>query len=247
MLEIKNIHVSAGETDILKDFSLSIPPGQVCAVMGPNGSGKSTLTQTLAGSPDYHISSGNISYLGQDLLVQETHERSRNGIFVAFQQPVSIPGVNNLVFLKTIYNTKRKYQGLPELDAADFIELVSEKTKMVGLDESFWERSLNEDFSGGEKRNDILQMLLLEPKLMILDETDSGLDIDAMKLVAKSVNQMRAEDKSFLVISHYSRLFEYIKPDIVHVLVNGRIVESGDYSLVAKLETEGYHWLQQTV
>ena len=246
MLEIKNLCVKAEEKTILQDFSLSVPPGQVCAIMGPNGSGKSTLAQTLAGHEDYTVASGQVIYQGKDLLSLAAHERSLEGLFVAFQQPIAIPGVNNLVFLKTIYNAKRKHLGLGEVDAADFIDIVSEKSKQVGLDESFWDRSLNEDFSGGErKRNDILQMLLLDPKLMLLDETDSGLDIDAMKLVAMAVNKMKNSQRSFIVVSHYSRLFEYIRPDIVHVMVEGRIVETGDFSLITKLEKEGYHWLQQ--
>lgn len=246
MLEIKNLNVKtvSGE-EILKDFSISLPAGQVCAIMGPNGSGKSTFANVLAGHPDY-ISEGEIKYKGVSILNLEPYERASLGIFVAFQNSVSIPGVNNLFFMKTILNAKRKREGLEPLDASDFLDLVSEKSKLVGLDKTFWERSLNDDFSGGErKRNDILQMLLLEPTLMILDETDSGLDIDSMKLVANAINGSKGDDRSIILITHYQRLLEYVKPDVVSVMQAGKIVKSGSIELVNRLEKEGYHWLSK--
>jgi Fe-S cluster assembly ATP-binding protein len=248
MLLINKLNVRAKGTSelILKDFSLSVPKGQVCAIMGPNGSGKSTLAHALSGHQDYEVE-GNASYQGQDLLALEPYERAQHGLFVAFQYPVAIPGVNNLFFMKTIVNAKRKHQGLTPLDASDFMELVEEKAALVGLDERFWERSLNDDFSGGErKRNDILQMLLLEPSLIVLDETDSGLDIDSMQLVANAINSLRSPSCSMIIITHYQRLLRYVKPDAVHVLMEGNIVKSSDASLVDRLEDEGYHWLQET-
>lgn len=247
LLSIEGLNVtSASGEKILRGLDLNVPVGQVCAIMGPNGSGKSTLAGALAGHPDYVVD-GKVQYLGESLLDLAPYERSEKGIFVAFQNPVSIPGVNNLFFLKTIVNAKRKREGLDELDASDFLDLVSDKSKLVGLDERFWERSLNDDFSGGErKRNDILQMLLLEPKLMILDETDSGLDIDSMKLVANAIQSMRDQGRSIVMITHYRRLLEYVQPDVVHVMQSGRIVTSGDFSLVDRLEKEGYHWLEKT-
>ena len=247
MIKIHQLCAKAKGTDklILDHLSLSIPQGEVCAIMGPNGSGKSTLAHALAGHQDYDVS-GSVTLGEHDLLSMEAYERSQNGLFVAFQYPVAIPGVNNLFFMKTIFNAKRKRQGLQPLDAADFMALVSEKSKLVGLDASFWERSLNDDFSGGErKRNDILQMLLLEPDVMILDETDSGLDIDSMQLVANAVNSLRSPNRTIIMITHYQRLLRYVKPTSVHVMLNGQIKASSDITLVDKLEKEGYQWLQQ--
>ena len=246
MLTIKQLNVYAESKQIIKELSLSVGSGEVCAIMGPNGSGKSTLAHAIAGHQDYRVE-GDIQYQSENLLDLEPYERAQRGIFVAFQYPVAIPGVNNLFFMKTIYNAKRKREGLDPLDASDFMDLVNEKSKLVGLDERFWDRSLNDDFSGGErKRNDILQMLLLEPQLMVLDETDSGLDIDSMQLVANAVNTLRGEGRSIILITHYQRLLDYIKPDSVHVLMNGNVVKSSDGTLVKKLEQEGYHWLHET-
>ncbi len=246
MLIMKQLSIKANDKDIIKDLSLTVSEGEVCAIMGPNGSGKSTLALALAGHQDYQVS-GDIQFKSHDLLDLEPYERAQKGLFVAFQHPVAIPGVNNLFFMKTILNAKRKREGLEALDASDFMVLVEEKASLVGLDKRFWERSLNEDFSGGErKRNDILQMLLLEPDLMVLDETDSGLDIDSMQLVANAVNSLRSEKRSIIIITHYQRLLHYIKPDKVHVLMNGKIAISSDASFVDKLEAEGYQWLQET-
>ena len=247
MIKIHQLCAKAKGTDklILDHLSLDVPKGEVCVIMGPNGSGKSTLAHALAGHQDYEVS-GEVTLLGQDLLSKEPYERAQQGLFVAFQYPVAIPGVNNLFFMKTIYNAKRKRQGLAPLDASDFMSLVAEKSEMVGLDASFWERSLNDDFSGGErKRNDILQMLLLEPDIMILDETDSGLDIDSMQLVASAVNSLRSPERTIIMITHYQRLLQYVNPDKVHVMLNGQITMSSDITLVDKLEKEGYQWLQQ--
>lgn len=245
MIDIKNLCVSASDKKILQNFSLSIPLGHVTAIMGPNGSGKSTLANALAGNQDYQVS-GVVDFKGSDLLALEAYERAEKGLFVAFQNPVAIPGVNNLFFMKTILNAKRKREGLEPLDASDFMALVEEKAALVGLDAKFWERSLNDDFSGGErKRNDILQMLLLEPDFMVLDETDSGLDIDSMQLVANAINSLKSEQRSIVLITHYQRLLRYVQPDSIHVLMNGAIVKSSDKSLVEKLESEGYQWLQE--
>ena len=234
------------DKEILKSLSFEVPAGKVCAVMGPNGSGKSTLANVLAGHNTYQVRQGTVQYQNECLLSLEPHERAQKGLFVAFQNPVAIPGINNLVFMKTIYNAKRKRMGLDPMDVSDFMDLVTEKSKLVGLDQSFWERSVNDDFSGGEKkRNDILQMLLLEPKFMVLDETDSGLDIDAMKLVANAINSLRSSESSSLIITHYRRLLDYVKPDIVYVLAEGRIIDSGDMTMVDKLEAEGYQWIYQ--
>ena len=246
MLMLQDLSVKANDQEIIKGLSLEVPKGEVCAIMGPNGSGKSTLAHALAGHQDYQVS-GQAELKSESLLALEPYERAQKGLFVAFQYPVAIPGVNNLFFMKTILNAKRKREGLDPLDATDFMSLVEEKAALVGLDQRFWERSLNEDFSGGErKRNDILQMLLLEPDLMILDETDSGLDIDSMQLVASAVNTLRAPNRSIILITHYQRLLHHIQPDKVHVMMNGKIAKSADASFVEKLEAEGYHWLHET-
>lgn len=247
MINIQKLCARAKESDklILDNLDLQVAKGEVCAIMGPNGSGKSTLAHALAGHQDYDVS-GDVTFKEKDLLALSADQRAQQGLFVAFQYPVAIPGVNNLFFMKTILNAKRKREGLPALDAADFMDLVEEKSKLVGLDASFWERSLNDDFSGGErKRNDILQMLLLEPDFMILDETDSGLDIDSMQLVANAVNSLRSKDRSIIVITHYQRLLRYIEPDKVHVMLKGQVGMSSDITLVDKLEKEGYQWLQE--
>jgi Fe-S cluster assembly ATP-binding protein len=246
MLSIENLHVSVGDKKILKGISLNIGFGEVHAIMGPNGSGKSTLAYVLAGRNGYTVNSGTVRYNGVDLLELAPEERAREGVFLAFQYPVEIPGVSNIVLLKAALNSIRKHKGLDELDAMDFISLVKSKTKLVEMDEKFLYRAVNEGFSGGEKkRNEILQMAVLEPRLAILDETDSGLDIDAIKIVADGVNALRSEDRSIVLVTHYQRLLDYIKPDFVHVLAGGRIVKSGDASLALELEDRGYGWVQQ--
>ena len=244
MLEIKGLHATAGGTPIIKGFDLSIAPGEVHAVMGPNGSGKSTLSNVLAGKPGYEVTAGEILFEGQDLTEMEPEIRAREGIFLAFQYPVEIPGVGNSYFLKASLNAIREHRGEPALDAMDFLTLSKEKMKLVEMPKDLMNRSINEGFSGGEKkRNEILQMLLLEPKLCILDETDSGLDIDALRVVASGVNALRSPDRSMLVITHYQRLLDYIVPDYVHVLSDGRIVRSGDKDLALELEEKGYGWI----
>lgn len=246
MLSIQNLHVKTEGKEILKGLSLELAPGKVHAIMGPNGSGKSTLSKVLAGHPDYEVTSGSITFNGQDILDMDADERARHGIFMAFQYPVEIPGVNNASFLRMSYNAKRKHLGLPEVDPFEFELLLQEKAKLVKLGEGLLDRSVNDGFSGGEKkRNEILQMMLLEPHLVILDETDSGLDIDALRIVAESVNQFRAPDRSFLVITHYQRLLDYIVPDVVHVLADGEIVKTGDRFLVHELEERGYDWVRK--
>ena len=246
MLSIENLHVSVGDKQILKGISLNIGLGEVHAIMGPNGSGKSTLAHVLAGRDGYTVNSGTVRYNGVDLLDLAPEERAREGVFLAFQYPVEIPGVSNIVMLKAALNSIRKHKGLDELDAMDFISLVKSKTKLVDMDEKFLYRAVNEGFSGGEKkRNEILQMAVLEPRLAILDETDSGLDIDAIKIVSDGVNALRSEDRSIVLVTHYQRLLDYIKPDFVHVLAGGRIVKSGDASLALELEDRGYGWIQQ--
>jgi len=248
MLNIKNLHVSVDETPILKGIDLTVKPGEVHAIMGPNGSGKSTLAHVLAGRGGYQVTEGSIDYLGHDLLTLAPEERAWEGIFLAFQYPVEIPGVNNVYFLRAGLNAMRKHRGLEELDAVDFLELVREKMKLVDLGESLLNRSVNEGFSGGEKkRNEIFQMAVLEPKLAILDETDSGLDIDALRIVASGVNTLRNEHRAIILVTHYQRLLDYIEPDIVHVLANGRIQKSGDKSLAIELEKRGYTWLGEEV
>ena len=245
LLEIQNLHASVEGKQILRGLDLTIRPGEVHAIMGPNGSGKSTLAQVLAGKEDYEITDGRILMDGKDLLELAPEERAREGIFLAFQYPVEIPGVSNTYFLKAAVNAVRKHRGLPEYDAIDFLKLVRQKVKLVGLDESLLQRSVNEGFSGGEKkRNEIFHMAVLEPRLCVLDETDSGLDIDALRIVADGVNTLRAADRSFLVITHYQRLLNYIVPDFVHVLIDGRIVQSGGKELALELEDKGYSWLE---
>ena len=245
MLEIRNLHASAGDSSILKGIDLAVRPGEVHAVMGPNGSGKSTLANLLAGRPGYSITDGEILYDGRDLADVEPEDRAREGIFLAFQYPVEIPGVGNHYFLKASLNAIRAHRGEEELDAMDFLELVREKMKIVDMPEDLMNRSINQGFSGGEKkRNEVLQMLLLEPRLCILDETDSGLDIDALRVVATGVNALRSPERSLLVITHYQRLLDYIVPDFVHVLSEGRIALSGEKDLALELEKKGYGWLE---
>ncbi len=246
MLKIENLHATADGTEILKGIDLEIAPGEVHAIMGPNGSGKSTLSNVLAGRPGYEVTQGKVLFEGQDLTEMEPEIRAREGIFLAFQYPVEIPGVNNRYFLKASVNAVRAHRGLPELDAMDFLQLSKEKMKLVEMPGDLMSRSINEGFSGGEKkRNEVLQMLLLEPKLCVLDETDSGLDIDALRIVAGGVNSLRGPDRSMLVITHYQRLLDYIVPDHVHVLAHGRIVKSGGKDLALELEERGYGWVEE--
>jgi len=246
MLEIKNLHVSVNGNEILKGIDLKINKGEIHAIMGPNGSGKSTLAHILAGKEGYEITDGTVIYKGRDLLEMAPEERACEGIFLAFQYPVEIPGIANTYFLKAGLNEKRKYHGQPEIDAFDFLQLVKEKARLVDIDEKLLNRPVNEGFSGGEKkRNEIFQMAILDPELAILDETDSGLDIDALRIVAGGVTKLRSPEKSFLVITHYQRLLNYIIPDYVHVLSQGRIVRSGDKHLALELEERGYDWLKQ--
>jgi Fe-S cluster assembly ATP-binding protein len=245
MLDIRNLHVLVGGTPILKGIDLSVEAGEVHAIMGPNGSGKSTLARVLAGHPDYEVTEGRVVYEGRDLLAMDPEERAREGLFMAFQYPVEIAGVNNAYFLKAALNALRKHRGQEELDAMEFMALVKEKAATLEIDPGMLSRSVNEGFSGGEKkRNEIFQMAVLEPKLAILDETDSGLDIDALKLVASGVNAMRTKDRAIIVVTHYQRLLDYIVPDFVHVLSNGRIVKSGGRALALELEDKGYGWIE---
>lgn len=246
MLEIKNLHASVEGTEILKGINLKINPGEIHAIMGPNGSGKSTLAGVLAGRPEYEVTAGKVVYLGKNLLEMAPEDRAREGIFLAFQYPVEIPGISNSYFLKASLNAIRKYNGLEEVDAFDFLALVKEKMKIVDLDEKLLSRPVNEGFSGGEKkRNEIFQMAVLEPILAILDETDSGLDIDALKIVAGGVNKLKKKDNAFLVITHYQRLLNYIIPDFVHVLYKGKIVQSGGKELALELEEKGYDFVKE--
>jgi len=246
MLEIKNLHVNVEGMEILKGLSLKVKQGEVHAIMGPNGSGKSTLAQVLAGREDYEVARGEILYQGENLLEMEPEDRAREGIFMAFQYPVEIPGVSNLYFLKAALNAIRTHRGQDEVDAMDFLALAREKMKLVKMEESLLKRPVNEGFSGGEKkRNEIFHMAVLDPRLAILDETDSGLDIDALRIVANGVNSLRSKDRAFVVITHYQRLLNYIVPDYVHVLFDGRIVRSGGKELAEELEEKGYSWLEQ--
>ena len=246
MLEIKNLKVEVDGQVILHDVSLSIAPGEVHAIMGPNGSGKSTLSHALAGREGYEVTAGSVEYLGDNLLELEPQERAARGLFLAFQYPVAIPGVNNAYFLRTALNAQRRARGETELEAAEFMKLAKEQVKLLEMEPKLLQRALNEGFSGGEKkRNEILQMALLQPKLGILDETDSGLDIDALRVVSAGVNRLRDDERSFMVITHYQRLLDYIVPDRVHVLSEGRIVASGDKELAQRLEKEGYAWLKE--
>lgn len=243
-LKIKGLKASIDGNQILKGIDLEIKPGEVHAIMGPNGSGKSTLSSVLAGREEFEVEAGEVSFLGHNLLELAPEERAREGLFLAFQYPVEIPGVSNINFLKAAINAKRKHQGLEDISAKDFMMMVKEKQALVELKQSLANRSVNEGFSGGEKkRNEIFQMAMLDPKLGILDETDSGLDIDALKIVANGVNKLKTKDNAFIVITHYQRLLNYVVPDFVHVLYNGRIVKSGDKSLALKLESKGYDWI----
>jgi Fe-S cluster assembly ATP-binding protein len=245
MLTIENLHVRGGNREILRGVNLSIDAGQVHAIMGPNGSGKSTLARVLAGHSEYEVTEGSVVYKGQDLLAMDPELRAREGLFMAFQYPVEIPGVNNAYFLKAALNALRKHRGEEELDAMDFMSLVRERMKKLDIDEGLLNRAVNEGFSGGEKkRNEIFQMAVLEPALAILDETDSGLDIDALKIVAEGVNTMRSPERAILLVTHYQRLLNYIVPDVVHVLTDGRIVRSGGKDLAFELEEKGYVWLE---
>jgi Fe-S cluster assembly ATP-binding protein len=246
MLEIKNLHAGIDGKKILNGLDLVIRPGEVHAIMGPNGSGKSTLANVLAGRPRYEVTEGSVLYEGKNLLDLPAEERAREGVFLAMQYPVEIPGVNNIYFLKAALNAIRKHRGEEELDAIEFLQLAREKMKLVELDDAFMNRGVNEGFSGGEKkRNEIFQMAVLDPKLAILDETDSGLDIDALRIVAQGVNALRSEHHSVLVITHYQRLLRYLVPDFVHVLSNGRIVKSGGKELAEELEQKGYDWIEE--
>ena len=245
MLEIRNLHARAGNNEILRGIDLTVNAGEVHAVMGPNGSGKSTLAHVLAGREGYEVTAGGVIYEGKDLLAMSPEDRAREGIFLGFQYPVEIPGVSTTYFLKAAFNAIRKHRGLEELDAVDFLALIKEKTKILEMEQSLLNRPINEGFSGGEKkRNEIFQMAVLEPKLAILDETDSGLDIDALKIVANGVNALRHPDRAMVVITHYQRLLNYIVPDYVHVLVDGRIVKSGGKALALELEAKGYDWIK---
>jgi Fe-S cluster assembly ATP-binding protein len=246
MLSIRDLHAQIGARKILKGINLEVRAGEVHAIMGPNGSGKSTLTSVLAGREGYEVTAGSVEYLGQNLLEMAPEDRARAGVFLAFQYPVEIPGVNNAYLLKAALNAMRRQRGQPELDAFEFLALVRDKMTLMQMDESFLNRGVNEGFSGGEKkRNEILQMAVLEPKLALLDETDSGLDIDALRVVANGVNSLRGPDRAIVLVTHYQRLLDYIEPDFVHVLSDGRILKSGDKSLALELERRGYDWVRQ--
>jgi Fe-S cluster assembly ATP-binding protein len=245
MLSIKNLHASVEGKEILKGINLEVKPGEMHAIMGPNGSGKSTLASVLAGREEYEVTEGSVDFLGNDILELSPEDRAREGLFLAFQYPVEIPGVSTTNFIKTAVNEKRKYHGEAPLDAVSFMKLMKEKMKLVGIDKSLLTRSINEGFSGGEKKkNEIFQMAMLEPKLTILDETDSGLDIDALRIVANGVNKLRDENRAIIVITHYKRLLDYLQPDFVHVLLNGRIVKNGSKELALELEEKGYDFIK---
>lgn len=248
MLEIKNLQARVEEKQILNGINLSVKPGEVHAIMGPNGSGKSTLASVLAGREEYEVTGGNVLFNGEDLLEMAPEDRARKGLFLAFQYPVEIPGVTNANFLKTAVNEVRKANGKAPLDSKEFLQIMKEKMKLVEMDKAMTQRSVNEGFSGGEKkRNEVFQMAMLEPTLAVLDETDSGLDIDALRIVANGVNALRSKDRSFIVITHYQRLLDYIVPDFVHVLYKGRIVKSGTKELAFELEEKGYDWIKEEV
>lgn len=247
MLEVKNLKANIEGKEILKGLNLNVKPGEIHAIMGPNGSGKSTLASVLAGREEYEVSEGSVNFYGKDLLDMDADVRAKEGLFLAFQYPVEIPGVSNVNFLRTALNEIREYHNQDILEAKEFLSLVKEKSKLVELNTKLANRAVNEGFSGGEKkRNEIFQMAMLNPKLSILDETDSGLDIDALKVVANGVNQLKTKDNAFLIITHYQRLLNYIEPDFVHVLYNGKIIKSGDKSLALELEEKGYDWITQT-
>lgn len=246
MIKIENLHASIEGNEILKGINLEVKPGEVHAIMGPNGSGKSTLASVLAGREEYEVTEGSIDFLGEDLLEMEPEDRARAGMFLAFQYPVEIPGVSNINFLKTAINEMREKKGLEPMSGKDFLKAVKEKSKLVELDGKLTNRSVNEGFSGGEKkRNEIFQMAMLEPKLSVLDETDSGLDIDALRVVSEGVNKLKTDENATIVITHYQRLLDHIVPDYVHVLYNGKIVKTGDKSLALELEEKGYDWLKE--
>ena len=248
MLEIKNLHAKIGDKEILKGLSLKVTAGEVHAIMGPNGTGKSTLASIIAGKQDYEITAGEILFEGKSLLDLSPDERAREGVFLAFQYPVEIPGVSTTNFMKAAVNAKRKHHGLEPIPAKEFLALMNEKRQLVELDKSYLSRSINEGFSGGEKkRNEIFQMAMLDPKLAILDETDSGLDIDALRIVADGVNKLKNKNNAFLVITHYQRLLNYIVPDFVHIMYDGRIVKTGDKNLALKMEEKGYDWIKEEV
>ncbi len=246
MLDIKNLHAEIEDNEILRGLDLTVNPGEVHAIMGPNGSGKSTLANVLAGREEYEVTEGSVTYNGQDLLDMDPEERARDGVFLAFQYPVELPGVSTMQFLRTAVNAMREHRGEDEMNVAEFMKLMREKADFVNLDHSLMQRSVNEGFSGGEKkRAEIFQMAMLDPKLGILDETDSGLDIDALKIVSEGVNKLRADDRAFVLITHYQRLLNYIRPDVVHILMDGRIVKSGGFELAEELEAKGYEWIRE--
>ncbi len=246
MLQIKDLDASIGGTEILRGLSLDVSAGEVHAIMGPNGSGKSTLAQVIAGHSDYEVTSGTVTFKGEDLLELEPEERAREGIFLGFQYPVEIPGVNNAILLREAVNAKRRHQGLDDVDAFEFLKLAREKMAVLGMDPQFLNRGVNEGFSGGEKkRNEVLQMAMLEPSLAILDETDSGLDIDALRAVAEGINALRSPDRAIILVTHYQRVLDYVEPDHVHVLSDGRIARSGDKTLALELEDKGYDWVRE--
>jgi len=246
MLQVEDLHANAGEKPILKGVNLAVKAGEVHAIMGPNGSGKSTLSHILAGREGYTVTRGKVVYQGKDLLALPPEERSWEGVFLAFQYPVEIPGVSNKYFLKACYNAARKHKGLPEISSGEFLKRIKEKAKLVDMNPALLDRFVNAGFSGGEKkRNEILQMAVLEPTLAVLDETDSGLDIDALKAVASGINKMRSPERAFILVTHYQRLLDYVSPDFVHVMVDGRIVKSGGKSLALELEKEGYGWAKE--